>query len=232
MDFGRVLRCFGSHCSLSQLLAVGGLRGECIELLPSLAARQSFTRVPAMGKQIHQPKKSCLPRKGICLLHPKLASPGRAAGWGCPPCSLSLGQQLSATNQRHIPLVPTCLGDATGTRHPPGTASGAGTPRATCVGNKWVALHKSGCLALARAQKDQDSVGYQQEVYIGAKGMGKGRRVAGAQRGPGRILAQSAEQSAQHSLSTEGCCLLRRHVWRDQLSGAYSQHQPHCFSPP
>ena len=105
----------------------------------------------------------------------------------------------------------------------------------------WVAmgpaLPESGCLALARAQKDQDSVGYQQVLYKGARGTGRGRRAAGAQRGLGRILAQSAEQSAQHSLSAEGCRLLQQHVWRDQLKGTYSYRQPppgqhHCFSPP
>lgn len=64
--------------------------------------------------------------------------------------------------------------------------------------------------------------------------------MAVAKHGPGQILAQSVEQSAQHSLSAEGCRLLRRHAWRDQLRGAYSHHQPPptttpqhcCFGPP
>lgn len=157
---------------------------------------------------------------------------------GCLPCSPSLGQPLAGKSQvpphgdkspqPHLAWV--SQGDTAGTQHPPGTTSGASTPRATCVGNGWVAMGpaplQSSCPALVRAQKDRDRVGYQKILYIGGRQMGRGRRTAGAKHGPGQILAQSVEQSAQHSLSVEGCRLLRPHVWRDQLRGAYSHHQP------
>lgn len=63
-----------------------------------------------------------------------------------------------------------------------------------------------------QAQKDQDSIGYQQALYRGARG-----RRQRWQQGTSTSLAQSAEQSAQHSRSVEGCLLLPQHAWRDEL---------------
>lgn len=62
-------------------------------------------------------------------------------------------------------------------KSPPSTTGGAGTPGAICVGSRWVATglpYPKSCLALAWAQKDQDSVGYQQVLYIEARGVDMG----------------------------------------------------------
>ena len=92
MGFGRILSRFGSHCPLSRLLAVGGPRGERIELLPSLAARQGLRWAPATG-QAASPAQERLSTPASCT--PKSQPPGRAVRWGCLPCSRSLGQPLA-----------------------------------------------------------------------------------------------------------------------------------------
>jgi len=214
MGFGRVLSCFGCCCPLSRLPRRGGTRGGASSSFHPWQPDEARGGHRQQGKQLRQPGKERLPLPPA----PRIPSPWEGSGVGVPTLQPCPWEALGATEPGHIPPASPCPGEPAsggslgGQRVGGHGASSPGErPPSSCTGTEGPRRGRVPASTLCRGQGD---------------GQGR-RRAAGAKRGPGRIPAQSAEESAQHSLSAERCRLRRRHGWRDQLRGAYG-----CFGAP